>query len=652
MYTLRRRYVARFTWAIALFWVSLPFGFAEDGGKVHETPITADDRDHWAFQPLVRPSVPRVNDKQWSRSPIDRFILAELEAEEISPALEATRGTLVRRLHFDLIGLPPTPSEVQHFLNADDPLAYERLVDRLLASPHYGERWAQHWLDLARFAETDGFEHDKIRPHAWKYRDWVIDALNANVPYDQFVRLQVAGDVLEADNPQSVVATGFCLAGPDMPDINSQVQRKHTLLNEITATVGSVFLGLQMGCAQCHDHKYDPVSQADFYRLRAFFEPAVQVKKNHSVESLASASDQEVISHILLRGDWKQLGPEVEAAFPRIADVWEEPLSTEDANQQRAELAHWMTQPDHPLTSRVMANRIWRYHFGRGLSGTPSDFGLLGESPSHPELLDWLAAEFVSTGWDLKALHRLIVNSSVYRQASHLPERSDETSNWNAAREADPSNELLWCFPRQRLDAEIVRDAILAACGSLNTERGGPGVRPPLPPDLVGTLLKNQWKPSERPADHVRRSVYIFARRNLRYPLFEVFDRPAANASCPQRGQTTTARQSLLMLNSELVLQMSQKLAGCVWDEEALSAREQVTAVFLRALSRAPTEQELDEMVEFLQRQKKLLASESREPEALSLPHCEREITDPYAAAALTDLCLAVLNSSEFVYVD
>lgn len=652
MYPLRSRNIVRTFWAMALCCVGLPLAFAEDGGKVHETPITADDRDHWAFQPLVRPTVPSVDNVQWCRSPIDQFILAELEAEGISPAPEANRSTLVRRLHFDLIGLPPTPSEVQRFLDDNNPLAYERLVDRLLASPHYGERWSQHWLDLARFAETDGFEHDKIRPRAWKYRDWVIDALNANLPYDEFVRFQVAGDVLAADNPQAVVATGFCLAGPDMPDINSQEQRKHTLLNEITATVGSVFLGLQMGCAQCHDHKYDPVSQADFYRLRAFFEPAVQVKKNRSVESLASASDEEIISHILLRGDWKQLGPEVEAAFPRIADVWKEPLSTEDANQQRAELAHWMTQPDHPLTSRVIVNRVWRYHFGRGLSGTPSDFGLLGESPSHPELLDWLASEFVSSGWDLKALHRLIVTSSVYRQASHVSANSDEMIARTAAREADPNNELLWCFPRQRLDAEIVRDAMLAACGSLNTEQGGPGVRPPLPPELVGTLLKDQWKPSPRPADHVRRSVYIFARRNLRYPLFEVFDRPAANSSCPQRGQTTTARQSLLMLNSELVLRMSQKLAGIVWDEEGAAPQQQVTAVFTRALGRAPTSEELHEMVDFLQRQKTLLASEAREPVTLSLPLCEQEIADPYAAAALTDLCLAVLNSSEFVYVD
>lgn len=641
-----------FCWLLVACAVVTSTTLAEDGGTIHETPVTADDRDHWAFQELVRPQVPAVNNADWPRSAVDCFILSELEDEELTPSHEADRTTLIRRLHFDLIGLPPTPAEVRRFVNDTDPAAYEHLVDRLLASPHYGERWAQHWLDLARFAETDGFEHDKIRPHAWKYRDWVIDALNTNLPYDEFVRLQIAGDVIAGDDPAAVVATGFCLAGPDMPDINSQEQRKHILLNEMTATVGSVFLGLQMGCAQCHDHKYDPVSQADFYRLRAFFKPAVQVKKNQSVETLVSSPSDSVVSHILLRGDWQRLGPEVEAAFPRIADPWEHPLSGADADQQRAELAFWMTRPDHPLTARVMVNRIWQYHFGRGLAGTPSDFGLLGESPSHPELLDWLAAEFVASAWDMKSLHRLLVTSAVYRQASHPEEDATSVSRWQAAREADPSNELLWCFPRQRLDAEIVRDAMLSACGSLDAERGGPGVRPPLPPELVATLLKDQWKPSKDEADHHRRSIYIFARRNLRYPLFEVFDRPAANDSCPQRGQTTTARQSLLMLNSELVLDMAQQLAARVLDDGNKTYEAQAIAVFQFALSREPQAEELAALVEFLEKQQSLLAADGRVAEELSLPRNTATIENPYAAAALTDLCLAVLNSSEFVYVD
>jgi len=378
----------------------------------------------------------------------------------------------------------------------------------------------------------------------------------------------------------------------------------------------------------------------------------VQVKKNQSVETLVSSPSDAVVSHILLRGDWRRLGPEVEAAFPRIADPWQYPLSAEDADQQRAELAFWMTRGDHPLTARVMVNRIWGFHFGRGLSGTPSDFGLLGEEPTHPELLDWLAAEFVDSGWDMKALHRLLLTSAVYRQASHPGEKAGSVDRWQQARESDPSNELLWCFPRQRLDAEIVRDAMLAACGTLNPARGGPGVRPPLPPELVGTLLKDQWNPSKDEADHYRRSIYIFARRNLRYPLFEVFDRPAANASCPDRGQTTTARQSLLMLNSELVLQMAQQLAGRVLDDGNTTPAEQATAVFRRALSRTPEVDELEELVAFLQQQQALLTADARASEELSLPISKATLENPYAAAALTDLCLAVLNSSEFVYID
>lgn len=640
-------------WAMVTLVLMAAPSRAEEHAGLDEAPITADDRDHWAFRELARPAVPKVRDETWVRSDVDRFVLAALEDEGFKPAGPADRKTLVRRLYFDLVGLPPSPDDVRRFVDDWAPQAYERLVDRLLASPHYGERWAQHWLDLARFAETDGFEHDKIRPNAWKYRDWVISALNDNLPYDEFLRLQIAGDVIAPDDSRAVTATAFCLSGQDMPDINSQEERKQTLLNEITATVGSVFLGLQMGCAQCHDHKYDPVSQADFYRLRAFFAPAVRVEKNKPVERLVSASGKLLEpSHLLLRGDWRRPGPEVEPAFPRIADRWSEPPSASDADERRLELANWMTRDDHPLTSRVIVNRVWQHHFGRGLSNTPSDFGLLGEEPTHPELLDWLALEFVERGGDLKALHRLIVNSAVYRQSSVAPDGSAALEDWQKAQQSDPTNDFLWRFPRQRLDAEIVRDAMLVVAGVLNKERGGPGVRPPLPEELVGTLLKDQWVASERESDHYRRSIYVFARRNLRYPLFEVFDRPAATASCAQRSQTTTARQSLLMLNSQFVLEMSRRLAGRVWEEAGKSPGDQITAAVTRALVRAPAADELAEMVNFLQRQRSLLASEGRPPEKLSLPITSVDIEDPYAAAALTDLCLALLNSSEFVYVD
>ena len=284
-----------------------------------ETPVTAEDRDHWAFQPLKRPALPALQDTDRLRNGIDYFVQALLLTENLKALGEANRRTLIRRLSLDLTGLPPTATAIAQFQGDEAPDAYERLVERLLASPHYAERQAQHWLDLARFAETDGFEHDKLRKHAWKYRDWVIQALARDLPYDDFIRAQLAADELTPQDPDGRIALMFCLAGPDMPDINSQDERRHTLLNEITSTVGSVFMGLQMECAQCHDHKYDPISQADFYRLRAIFEPAVQVKRYVSVESLRETSRSTAGSHLMIRGDFRRPGMVVKAAFPRIA---------------------------------------------------------------------------------------------------------------------------------------------------------------------------------------------------------------------------------------------------------------------------------------------------------------------------------------------
>ncbi|WP_232105526.1 DUF1549 and DUF1553 domain-containing protein [Gimesia panareensis] len=618
-----------------------------------ETPITEADREHWSFQPIQRPAIPEVKDSSWSRTHIDRFILAKLEAENLKPAADAERLTLIRRVYFDVIGLPPTPEEVDQFLEDKTEGAYERLVERLLSSSHYGERWAQHWLDLARFAETDGYEHDKIRPDAWKYRDWVIKALNADMPYDQFVRWQLAGDVIAPENPEAHTATAFCLSGPDMPDINSQEERRHTLLNEMTSTVGSVFMALQMGCAQCHDHKYDPISTFDFYRMRAFFEPAVKPVKNRSMTTLAATGKPRQPSHVMMRGDWRQPGPEVQPAFLRIANVQNQNIKSADARQQRLAFARWLTQKSHPLTARVMVNRIWQHHFGRGLCASPSDFGLMGELPSHPDLLDWLASEFMESGWKMKSLHRLILTSRVYQQTSRPVNASPETiRNWKQALEKDPSAELLSRFPRQRLDAEVIRDTMLAISGKLSAKTGGRGVMPPLPRELRETLLKNQWKTSPRREDHYRRSVYVFARRNLRYPLFDAFDRPDANNSCPRRGNSTTAPQALLMLNSEGSLKSARELAGLIRDQAGADPVAQVTLLIRRALGRNPVADELEELANFLKSQQDILRKEQRAVDQLLLPLGKTEMQDPYAGAALTDLCLAVLNSNEFIYVD
>lgn len=638
----------------SLFCISLLASVsAEEPQQLQETPITDADRDHWSFQPVQRPDLPAVKDERWARTPVDRFILARLETENLQPAADASRVTLIRRVYFDVIGLPPKPEEVDQFLEDQSEDAYEQLVDRLLASSHYGERWAQHWLDLARFAETDGYEHDKIRPHAWKYRDWVIKALNSDMPYDQFVRWQLAGDVIAPENPEARTATAFCLSGPDMPDINSQSERRHTLLNEMTATVGSVFMALQLGCAQCHDHKYDPISAFDFYRLRAFFEPAVKPVKNRSMTTLTATGKPRQPSHVMLRGDWRRPGPEVQPAFLRVVNQRQQKVKTDDARQQRLALARWLTQETHPLTARVMVNRIWQHHFGRGLCASPSDFGLMGEVPSHPELLDWLASEFMESGWKMKSLHRLILTSRVYRQASQPQSASPASmSHWKESLDKDPDAALLSRFPRQRLDAEVIRDAMLAISDKLSTKTGGRGVMPPLPNELRATLLKDQWKTSPRVDDHYRRSIYVFARRNLRYPLFDAFDRPDANNSCPRRGNSTTAPQALLMLNSESSLKRARELAGLIRDRTGTDPEQQVNLLIRRALGREPDKVERKMLVAFLKAQEQLLRKEQRAADQLLLPLGNKEFQDPYAGAALTDLCLAVMNSNEFVYID
>ena len=612
--------------------------------SLSEPPISIDDRDHWSFRPLQRPPRAPATPGQSPRQPIDRWLASAWSERGLTSAGTADRATLLRRLSFDVRGLPPRPGEITRW-NADtSPDAYERLVDRLLSDPQSGEHTAQHWLDLARFADTDGFEFDKAREEAWKFRDWVIDALNADMPYDRFIALQLAGDELAPGDKGAQIATTFCLSGPDMPDINSQQERLHNVLNELTGTVGSVLLALQIGCAQCHDHKYDPISQADFYRLRAVFEPAVRVKRNQSLSVLSEQGDPPV-SHLMIRGDWRRQGPAVTAAAPRIANPSAAPLTARPADGssgRRTALAHWLTTPSNPLTARVIANRLWQFHFGEGLCRTPSDFGTIGEEPSHPALLDWLAVELPHQGWSLKQLHRLLITSTTYRQ------RTQATDNG----QRDPDNVWLARFPRRRLSGEALRDAMLSVSGSLSAARGGPGVMPPLPPELLKTLLKNQWNVTTRQADHYRRSIYLFARRNLRYPMFEAFDRPDGNASCPRRSQSTTAPQSLLLLNSRFALDAAKRLAGALLAERSTVDQATYRDLFWRVLCRPPTATEQHLLATFYGRQRTLLSTQRRSRESLALPlPCPVDI-DPIDAAALTDVCLAVFNTSEFLYID
>lgn len=598
-----------------------------------EPPITDADRDHWAFQPVDQVSVPQVTGSVWPRNEIDHFVHATLLINQLIPQPSASPETLIRRLSFDLIGLPPLPQDVAAFALAPDDDAYQQLVDRLLMSPHYGERWAQHWLDLARFAETDGFEHDKVRPEAWKYRDWVIDALNSDLPYDEFIRHQIAGDEFHPGDESAINATRFCLSGPDMPDINLLEERRHTLLNELVTTVGESILGLQIGCAQCHDHKYDAISQADFYRLRAVFEPSVQLRRNASVTVLETQRSFERTSHLMLRGDFRRPGPEVLPGVLRVlpSEYVESTFLNADGDfSSRMEFANWLVSRTNPLSARVIVNRVWQHHFGIGLVSTPSEFGVMGTTPSHPELLDWLAGTLVDQDWSLKQLHRQIVMSATYRQRSFLAAGSNasERAVWKRAIETDPDGILLSRFMRQRLEAEVIRDAMLSACGCLNAKTGGPGVRPPLPTELVRTLLKDQWNVTEDTTEHTRRSIYLFARRNLRYPILEMFDRPSANASCGLRNISTTAPQSLHLLNSGFTLSSARAMSRSI-EQSHFDRASQVQSAFRRALGRRETEGEFLQVSRWWEHH---AASDSAEP--------------------LTHLCLSLFNSNEFVFID
>lgn len=610
-----------------------PAANADEAAK-NEPPITKDDRAHWAFQPLAAPIVPRAGDTSWPRNSIDEFVLAALRDAGLDPSPEADRATLIRRATLDLTGLPPTPREVEEFVADNESDAFERVIDRLLASTAYGECWAQNWLDLARFAESDGFEHDHIRPDAWKYRDWVIEALNNDLPYGEFVRLQIAGDLVRPGDEWAAVATGFVLAGPDMPDINLEEERRHMVLNDITATVGSVFLGLQVGCAECHDHKYDPLSQADFYRLRAFFEPALRFDKHKFGRVLHEAGKQakESVTFVSERGDFRRRGARVEPAYPRIAVAKTQSTapSADVSAPKRLALADWLADGDNYLATRVIANRLWQHHFGQGLVRTPSDFGLMGDAPSHPLLLDWLAAELVRRGGSLKQMHKLMLTSAAYRQASRpaVDASPAALARWQAANEIDPENRLLWRASRLRLEGEVIRDSMLAAGDRLSPGKGGRGVMPELPDELTITLLKDQWKASPDEEDHRRRSIYIFARRNLRFPFFEAFDRPDTNASCAARTQTTIAPQALLLLNSDFSLSAARGLAEFVRAHAGTDHVQQIDLLYRCALGRAPTDLQLMRAQSFLDG----LTGASADPLAL--------------------LCLAVFNSNEFVYID
>jgi hypothetical protein len=668
---------------------------ADLNARIDERELTPDDWEHWAFRSLRSPGLPEVTNANWAQVALDRFVQQRHEREGVEPFPAAAAVTWLRRVSFNLRGLPPTPEEVRDWEHDSSPDAKLRIVERWLASPAYGEHWARLWLDLARFAESDGFEHDLVRPDAWRYRDWVVEALNRDLSYDDFVAAQIAGDLHPERDPRALVATGFLLAGPDMPDLNLPEERRHVVLNEITATVGAAFLGLQFGCAECHDHKYDPISAGDFYRLRAFFEPldlftsqslatvasSGQVSQGVSPRYLESVTRLEKgqkesrltrtaravrepqaengqsarvvpAARYYERGDFRRPGPVVNAAVPRIVS---RAFTRESATVQgRDQLARWLVADAAPLLDRVVVNRIWQEHFQTGLVASASDFGLLGDSPSHPELLDWLAVEFRRSSRHWKQLHRDVVLSATYGQASQkkavLASQTDP-GRMADAKQRDPANRWLVGMNRRRLDGDSLRDAVLAASGELVLGSPGPGVRPPLPPELVKTLLPGQWEESPAAADHRRRSVYLFVRRNMPFPWIATFDRPEPSASCAIRNRSTTAPQALTLWNSEFTFSAQQSLAGRLMREQT-SASERVDRLFLATLGRRPSERECRESLEFVA--ERTAEYERRGVDVVALaPRLFREgESKNLEAIAWVDLSGVLLNLNEFLYLD
>ena len=774
------------------------------------TEITTGKQEwRWPFQKPIKPEVPSVKNGSWARNPIDSFIAKRLEDKNLSPGAQASKQTLARRVYFDLIGLPPTPEEIKAYEKDTSADAYEKLIDRLLNDPRYGERWARHWLDLVRYGETSGLEGDGAIGNAWRYRDWVIDAFNADMPYDRFVLLQLAGADEHSKtrnnyqpNPQGYIPLGFLRVAPwDRSNLVAAEVRANYLA-EITATAGSVFLGLSVGCARCHDHKYDPISQRDYYRFQSFFN-AIQVenvevpykdeefaakankriseyqdrlkdgpeqkalqaldkeslvkfidrKKKAAVgqplsvadlrlelrrtdrrvftvaesrrhtdlledatrtqdpeersaldihekelmpkligayskpgfddaarfdmlnaeelqKELANSkskifSEEEREKHrevaeqvqvlknrlnrwkpvaltvknvsgppsgpdvapvrVLARGDYRSPGEAVEPGFLSCLNYakTEAAVIEQDRYRQfptrgwRITLAKWITNPENPLVARVMVNRIWQHHFGRGIVGTPSDFGVNGERPTHPELLDWLAHKFIEEKWSIKALHRLMLTSATYRQSAENPSVKDSSP--------DPENKLLWHFPRRRLEAEEIRDSILFLSGRLNPEWGGPSVFPPLPDDLQNFARYGReggimWEPNEKEEDGRRRSIYAFQRRSMPLPMMAAFDSPVFSESCERRSTTTTPLQALSMINGNLLQEESVFLAKRIEKEVGSDRQNCVAQAFEIVLNRPPSAEESKHFAAF--------------------------------GGNLAALCRVLLNSNEFLYVE
>lgn len=710
-------------------WAADASAGAADWADAKQVAQIAARRNFWSLQPVKRPPLPTATEGQ---APIDRFILDKLTQAKLTPAPELSKVALIRRVTLDVTGLPPKPEEVRAFLADRSPKAYEKLVDRLMASRGYGERWAQRWLDVVRYADTNGFELDAERTHAWRYRDYVVDSFNRNKRFDVFVREQVAGDEIWPGSPEAHVATGFLRAGPQHVVGGNQdlEQNRQELLIEMTASVGSGLLGLTVNCARCHNHKFDPILQADYYRLQAVFAPAAEKDvdiappieklayewawaeyrarlkpiedriaeierpyrkkardrkraalppelkaalavpakdRNEEQKRLAKdaetqtgvswdevlaeipAAEKEVRAglrrrmhdieleepqppaaaygvaleekapptHILKVGDHKMKQGEVQPGVPLVlalgAGRTDRGDLTKEVRGRRTELANWLVSAENPLTARVFVNRMWQFRMGAGLVRTPNDFGALGERPTHPQLLDWLAAEFVESGWDVKKLDRQLLLSRTYRQSTEA----------DAARlAADPENKLYSRANRRRVEAEMLRDSVLAASGELNLKAGGPPVKTPIEPEIYEIIFTeaepdNLWPLPKDAAETKRRTLYTLNKRTVRMPMLFNFDQPDAMSLCAQRQVSTHALQALSLMNSEFMAQQAKAFAARI-----KNAVDPVTQAYWLALARPPRTDERTMAREFFAK-----------------------------GGTLAEFALAMLNRNEFVYL-
>ncbi|MDA0346924.1 MAG: DUF1549 and DUF1553 domain-containing protein [Verrucomicrobia bacterium] len=623
------------------------------GVATAEVERMKDPGDFWAFQQLSNPPVPTGNFSDWPDSTIDQFILSKLAENNLSPSQPASKAELIRRATYDLHGLPPKPEEVEEFVNNQSPQSYENLIDRLLASPRYGERWGQLWLDVIRFSESEGFEYDRELPGAWRFRDYVIRSYNEDKPFDQFIREQIAGDEFEHPSTDELIAAGFHRFGPvrrnaGNPDI---ALSRNEVLTERTDIIGSAFMGITMGCARCHDHKIDPISQKDYYSLQAFMAATheynhllgskevvdawqaetdnlkkqiseVTKKKDMAEGEEKDALNKEIVAlnkelpemlpsllsikndfkertevRILHRGLWEFKGDLVDLRPPEILNSKNTLALSPDETQPRTKLADWLTSPENPLTARVLVNRVWQNHFSNGIVNTPNDFGYYGDRPSHPELLDYLATQLIKNGWRLKPLHRQIMLSSTYRQSSNTPPSK-------LIQETDPNNRLLSRFNRRRLQAEEIRDSMLAVSGRLNTEMFGESIMLPVEEEMIQLLYKpDQWQVTENLDHHNRRSVYLIAKRNLRLPFMEAFDQPTLQNSCARRESSTHAPQALELLNGDIANELAQAFALRLQSESNGLAEDQIKKAWLLVTGRPPGESELKLANSFLKTQ-------------------------------------------------